>query len=543
VDDFYQQGPQLGNQYESDLLLRNYLRWRLPEHVYRDLDPGLSRLGERAATDLLTLADEAEAQPPRHVPYDAWGRRVDDILVSEAWQAFGRISAEEGLVATAYERTHGSLSRVHQMARLYLFHPSSATYSCPLAMADGAARFLELHGDERTRDALARLTSRDPARVWTSGQWMTERIGGSDVSQTATVARAGPQEGSYHLYGTKWFTSATTAQMAITLARVEGTPPGGKGLSVFYVELRDASGALRGIRVNRLKDKLGTRALPTAELTLDGTPALLVGGEGDGVRKIAVLFNVTRMYNAVAAVAGMRRALALASDYAVRRRAFGKRLQELPLHAATLADLEARCHASFLLAFQVVELLGKEECGEASEGELAMLRLLTPVAKLYTAKQAVIVASEVLEAFGGAGYIEDTGLPRLLRDAQVLPIWEGTTNVLSLDAWRAIERTGALAFWLADVRARMDGVQRPELVDAAERVRAAIRKVEDHVRGVQSDAAREAGARHLAFAIARTSAASRMLEYAAWDGAPTAAMDIALGWVRRALTAGLGGAR
>jgi len=133
---------------------------------------------------------------------------------------------------------------------------------------------------------------------------------------------------------------------------------------------------------------------------LDGTPAQLVGGAGDGVRKIAALFNVTRVYNAVAAVAGMRRAVALASDYARRRRAFGKLLIEHPLHVETLAEMQLELRAGFLLAFRVVELLGKDEVGDATESESRLLRFLIPIAKLYTAKQAIAVASEALEAFG-----------------------------------------------------------------------------------------------------------------------------------------------
>lgn len=544
MGDFYQDAPRIGNQYDGDVFLRSYLRWQLPGSMLDEIEPGLRHLGEQAATTLLDRADAAEAQPPRHVPYDAWGRRVDRIIVSDAWRELERISAREGIVATAYERTHGARSRVHQMARLYLFHPSSATYSCPLAMTDGAARFLELHGDERTRNAFDRLTTRDPERFWTSGQWMTERAGGSDVSNSATVARCDERTGEYRLYGSKWFTSTTTSPMAITLARIEGAPGGGRGLSVFLVVMRDDAGALRGIQVNRLKDKLGTRAMPTAELTLEGTPALLVGGEGDGVRKIAAMFTVTRVYNAVAATGGMRRAIALARDYAARRQAFGKALIAQPLHAATLADLDARFRACFMLAFQVVELLGKDECGEASEAELGVLRLLTPVAKLYTAKQAVAVASEALEAFGGQGYVEDTGIPRLLRDAQVLPIWEGTTNVLSLDVWRAIERTNALEPWLADVRARMDGVRVPSLAGAVAEVRSAVERIDGWVARTQDDAARARGARRLAFAIARTAAASRLLEHAAWcagrDG-DREAEEYALRWAGQGLAWGLDG--
>jgi putative acyl-CoA dehydrogenase len=280
--DFFQDAPKLGNQYDDDVVLRSYVRRRLPAPVLADVEPNLRRLGQRVATDILELAEAAEREPPQHVPYDPWGKRVDRIETSDAWRELDRISATEGIVATAYERAHGALSRIDQFARLYLFAPSSALYSCPLAMTDGAARFLEVYGDESTRPLFGHLTSRDPNRFWTSGQWMTERTGGSDVGTTSTVARhqAGDE---YRLYGSKWFTSATTSQVAMTLARTEGAPAGGAGLSVFVITLRDDAGSLRNIRVDRLKDKLGTRALPTAELTLDGTPALLVGGPGDGV--------------------------------------------------------------------------------------------------------------------------------------------------------------------------------------------------------------------------------------------------------------------
>src|SRR5256885_796752 len=477
--EYIQDSPQLANQYHDDAVLRSYLRWRLPKSVLADIEPDLARLGLRAATDILALGEEAEKSPPRHVPYDAWGKRIDWIETSDAWKELDQISATEGIVATAYERAHGALSRIDQFARLYLFAPSSALYSCPLAMTDGAARFLDVYGDESTRAVFAHLTSRDPRQFWTSGQWMTERSGGSDVGSTSTVAKC-ESGNDYRLYGVKWFTSATTSQVAMTLARIEGAPAGGSGLSVFLVTLRDRDGTLRNIRVERLKDKLGTRALPTAELTLEGTPARLVGGAGDGIRKIATLLNITRVYNAVAAVAGMRRAIALATDYARRRTAFGKPLIEHPLHVESLAAIMLQFRAGFMLAFRVVELLGKEECSEASESELKLLRLLIPIAKLYTAKQAVAVASEALEAFGGAGYVEDTGIPRLLRDAQVLPIWEGTTNVLSLDTLRAIQRADALPTWLDDVRRRLSRVKTGTRSDT---VSEAIKAIENYFAG------------------------------------------------------------
>ncbi|HXL85692.1 MAG TPA: acyl-CoA dehydrogenase family protein [Gemmatimonadaceae bacterium] len=515
MPEFFQDVPRLGNQYEEDALLRGYLRWRLPSKMRAEIEPGLHRLGHRVATDIFALGEAAESSPPRHVPYDAWGRRVDRIETSDAWHSLDKVAATEGIVATGYERAHGAHSRIDQFARLYLFAPSSALYSCPLAMTDGAARFLELHGDASTQPVFAHLTSRDPSQFWTSGQWMTERTGGSDVGSTSTVARC-ERGDDYRLYGEKWFTSATTSQVAMTLARIEGGPAGSAGLSVFLITLRDSDGMLRNIRVDRLKDKLGTRALPTAELTLDGTPALLVGGAGDGVRKIAALFNITRVYNGVAAVAGMRRAIALASDYARRRHAFGKSLIEHPLHVETLADMQLELRAAFLLAFRLVELLGREECGEATESESRLLRFLIPIAKLYTAKQAIAIASETLEAFGGAGYVEDTGVPRLLRDAQVLSIWEGTTNVLSLDTLRAMERSDALSAWTADVRRRLSGVQKTELSACARQTLGAVQRVEEYAaRATRAGSEFEqTGARAFSYAVARIEAAALLIEQA-----------------------------
>ncbi|AHG89196.1 acyl-CoA dehydrogenase domain-containing protein [Gemmatirosa kalamazoonensis] len=505
---FFQPPPSLGNTFTGDAALRSQLRRLLPADVHERVEPDLERFGARAAGDLLALADAAEAEPPRHVPYDAWGRRVDRIETSEAWRALDRVSAEEGLVAIAYERALGSWSRVHQLAKLYLFHPSSATYSCPLAMTDGAARCLARHGahDAELADSYAHLTSRDPARFWTSGQWMTERTGGSDVSRTSTVA-VSLDDGTWRLHGVKWFTSATTAQMALALGRTDA------GLSLFQVRLRDADGALRGIRVERLKEKLGTRALPTAELTLDGAPARLVGEIGRGVRTVAEMLNVTRVYNAVCAAAGMRRGLMLARDYATRREAFGRPLIDQPLHAATLADLELEARGALALVLHVAALLGREECGDATGDERAVLRLLTPVAKLLTGRQAVAAASETLEAFGGAGYVEDTGLPRLLRDAQVLAIWEGTTNVLSLDVLRAIERDGSLAALLADATRRVQAAP-DALSDAATSVGAAVDALAAARPADRDDA--ERGARAFAMSLGRTVIGALLLEHATW---------------------------
>lgn len=452
--DFFQNGPQLRNTYDSDPLLRRLLTHYAGGEAAK-FAPLLRDLGERAATDMLATATIAETTPPVHVPYDPWGRRIDHIQVSDAWKTMERLAAEYGIVATGYERRHGELSRVLQTALLYLYHPSSALFSCPLAMTDGAARALELYGDHaEMKAAFEHLISRDPARFWTSGQWMTEKTGGSDVALSQTVARAG-QDGEYELSGTKWFTSATTSQMAITLARIHPAPDAKNDLSLFFVRVQDEQGRLRQIRINRLKDKLGTRALPTAELSLDGTPARLMGGPGHGIKKIANLFNVTRIYNAVCSVGSMTRGLQLACDYAEKRVAFGARLAENPLHMETLAGLAVERALGTILVFKTSSLWGREEMKLASPEESVLLRVLTTLAKLSTGKSAVRVASEVLESFGGAGYVEDTGLPVLLRDSQVFPIWEGTTNVLAMDLLRALRKENAGPVFHRDVTDRL----------------------------------------------------------------------------------------
>jgi hypothetical protein len=274
---------------------------------------------------------------------------------------------------------------------------------------------------------------------------------------------------------------------------------------------------MNGIVVHRLKDKLGTRKLPTAELGLEGALAIPVAGLADGVKNVAPMLNVTRLWNAVCCAAGMQRAVALARDYARRRSAFGAPLVQKPLHADTLAGLEAEREGAFLLAFRTAELLGRREAGEASDEELLLLRAVTPLAKLTTGKQAVAVASEALECFGGAGYVEDTGLPRLLRDAQVLPIWEGTTNVLALDLLRALAADRAGDALLEEVRRAAGSARDPALRAPAEAALAASDHASGWLREAHRDgAATEAGARRAALTLGRALELALLVEHAQW---------------------------
>lgn len=525
---FFQTPPQLGNQFDDDPVLQDYLRERIPADLLPQLTAELRDMGELAGGELYRLGLETRGDEPKLRSWDAWGHRVEHIEITRLWERAAPLAAERGLIATAYEKKHGPFSRVLQMALVHLFAPSTGVYACPLAMTDGATKTLTVAGNRVLAErALPRLTSRDPKTAWTSGQWMTERTGGSDVAISETVAKAlESRDGvrtfgdtaSFGLWGTKWFTSATTSQMALTLGRPEGNPPGGGGLALFYVETRAEDGQMLGLRINRLKEKLGTRMVPTAELSLEGLRAWPVVGTKDGIKSITPMLNVTRMWNSVAAVSGMRRAVALAHDYARRRVAFGGPLRDKPLHVDTLATITAEAHGAFLLAFRVVELLGREETGEASPVDLELLRVLTPIAKLTTGKQAVAVASEVLEAFGGAGYIEDTGLPELLRDAQVLPIWEGTTNVLSLDLLRAISRGAGLEAFGREI-ARATEKAPASLGEETQATRSAFTHAERWLASAMTagPAALEAGARRLALTLGRAVELALLIEQASLE--------------------------
>lgn len=407
---FVQDGPRLANTYASDWLLRSYLERKLGPDLLTAIEPELIELGERASVQLLELQHADRRSEPTLTQWDAWGTRLDHIEPTPLWREAERLAVRFGLTAIPYERKEGAWSRTRQFALVYLFHPVTDVYTCPLAMTDGAVRtLLEASNARLIGRAVPHLTSRDLSQFWTSGQWMTESTGGSDVGGSRTVAHR-DASGLWRLHGKKWFTSAATSQMALALARPEGTGEGGSGLALFYLETRDSRGQSNGIRVDRLKDKLGTRKVPTAELSLEGAVAELVAGTTHGTRAIEPMLKITRTWNSVCAAAFMHHGLALAKDYARRRLVFGATLAQQPLHADTLAELESEAAGAFLLTFYLIELLGREEAGLLDEDEAALLRFLTPIAKLATGKQAVRVVSETIEAFGGAGYVEDTGM-------------------------------------------------------------------------------------------------------------------------------------
>jgi alkylation response protein AidB-like acyl-CoA dehydrogenase len=572
---FVQTFAPLPDLYAGDHVLRAHLDRLLGEVGHKAAAPALEALAADVAGPLHAAHLQAEAHPPQLRQYDGWGRRIDVIETPAGWETQRRAAAAYGLVALPYEpdarATWGAGARVVQHALLHLYAPWSATFSCPVAMSDGAVAVLSAPGvDPALRERLVpRLLSRDPEQAWTSGQWMTETEGGSDVGRATT--RAVPAPDGWRLYGEKWFCSSTNSEFSVALARPEGAPPGSKGLACFVVPRYTgvAGGSAGrdtapGLLIHRLKDKLGTRALPSAEVGLDGALAWPVGDPAEpGLKRMLTLVQVTRMHNAAAAAAGMRRGLVLARNFAETREAFGEKLFRQPLHREVLAWLAVDAEAAFALTGLCFALLGRVEtaaggvrgprpaeeagvgapAGQANtDGDAesaALLRFAATLAKASTGKLAVASASEYVESFGGPGYVEDTGIPRLLRDAQILPVWEGTTNVLSLDVLRALARDGALVPYLARVDAALalGGEYVAPTATALRPVRDAVAAAAAAAAADPAAAATQAGARALTERMAHLLAAAALLEQAAYDAerGDTRAALVASLWARRRL--------
>src|SRR5947208_3273479 len=284
------------NTWRADAALRALLgSWLRPETLAW-AEPELIDMGRAAVNELQAWGDACERQPALLRQFDGWGIRVDEVLYPPAWRELAAAAARAGLVASPYEdETAARISaeaRLVQAALAYLFAPSTATYLCPVAMTDGAARVLADFGSAGQRaETLPRLVSREPEQAWTSGQWMTERQGGSDVGRNAVIAKRDGDQ--WRLYGQKFFCSNIGCEVALALARPEGAASGTRGLALFLVP-RDIDGHRNGYRIDRLKDKLGTRAMATGEVTLDRAYAAPVGELDRGLAQMTGMLNVTR---------------------------------------------------------------------------------------------------------------------------------------------------------------------------------------------------------------------------------------------------------
>lgn len=516
--EFYQLAPKSQDSFNKNKVLQLFLKSMLGfqhKDKLQTFCKDMKIWSDRIDDELEPLNQEAIKNPPQHIPYSPWGQRIDQIQMPKSWSRFQEIAAEEALIATAYNKTFEEHSRLYQFVKLFLFHPSSSFFTCPLAMTDGVVKCLSLLGEGKmAQEALQKMTSTNPKEFVTCGQWMTERQGGSDVSESGTEARL--ENNNYHIYGSKWFTSDVVSQYAAILARTD-KQAGAKGLSLFLMKIKDENGNHNRIQIRRLKDKLGTKVLPTAEVDLLGTPAVLIGEKHQGIKNVSHILNITRLYNAICAMAQPQRAYELALDYATKRKSFGSYLKDHPLHLETLSQIQSTLAGGLSFVLHSSSLLGltetSQEASKASKHN-TLLRLLIPLGKIVTGKMSVQLSSECLESIGGAGYIEDTGLPLHLRDSQVFSLWEGTSNILSLDVLRVLNKhADVLSIYEEDIKKR---VEQAKDFPQAQNILDSLTKIQQFLSKTKDRQILEASAREIAFSLFYTYAASLMLGHALW---------------------------
>ncbi|MBZ9642441.1 acyl-CoA dehydrogenase family protein [Streptomyces sp. PSKA30] len=413
--------------------------------VERHLDPALldEGLGELAA--LGRTAGSAQAQewgvqanehPPRLRTHDRYGHRIDEVDFHPAWHRLLGKGVAAGLTA-AWVRPGGHVRRA---AGFLVWSQVDAGNGCPLSMTHAAVPAL------RADPGLAaewepRLTSMvydrelrpaDQKAGVLFGMGMTEKQGGSDVRANTTVARPLAQDGTYELTGHKWFCSAPMSDGFLVLAQAPG------GLTCFLVPRVLPDGTRNVFLLQRLKDKLGNRSNASSEVEFDGTWARRVGEEGRGVRTIIGMVAATRLDCVLGSAGLMRQAVTQAIHHCTYREAFGGKLIDAPLMRNVLADLALESEAATTLALRLAAAYD-----DGGEQERAFLRLAVPAAKYWVTKRCAPVAVEAAECLGGNGYVEESGLPRLVRESPLNSIWEGAGNVQALDVLRALQREPA----------------------------------------------------------------------------------------------------
>jgi alkylation response protein AidB-like acyl-CoA dehydrogenase len=412
----------------------------------------LDRLGPLGQAELLAgheaywaergqaVADAVDRAGTPHLRmFDALGRRVDEVLYPPGyWEALRR-GYEDGVVWRAF--AEGSLVTPFLLGYVTSFF--DAGIYCPYTVSLSTAIPLDKYGsDDLKARCLAPLVRRD-ATAWQGATWMTETGGGSDLGATVETLARRSGDGRWRLDGDKHFASNAGAELAVVAARPEGSPPGVRGLGLFLVPRRRGDGSLN-YTVRRLKDKIGTRLVPTGEVELRGSEADLLGTPEIGVYLILEVLNVSRVANSIASVALAQRAIADAASFAADRVAFGRPVIEHPLLARQLGTRLDELRASFALAWEAVRLLGEvwRETPPYS-GRYPLFRLVAHLAKFWTADRAVDAARWALEVCAGPGTLAENRVERWLREAMILAIWEGTPHRQMLDALEVMERKGA----------------------------------------------------------------------------------------------------
>ena len=494
----YEEGRYV-NYWRFDPTIRRELRRVYTDDEFAWAADRLDRFGDLIGHTVAEHAEYIDSTGPVLESYDRHGA-VKNFVRYQAEQFENEQAVyEAGIIADAFESPPGRdepMPMSHYLGMLYLLSYADPGFACPVAMTAGAAYVLERFGDATTEPYFHALTSRTYDDLIEGAMFLTEEQGGSDVGSTETTAVEDDETGYWRLEGEKWFCSNIDAEGTLALGRTPGSADGTDGLSMFLVPHQDPTwgvltkgdrneieGSLPADRLNdqlyrRLKDKLGTISVPTGEVELTGARSLLVGEEERGFKQMAVMLNVERLSNAAAATGIMGRALLEARIHAANRTAFGQPIDRFPLMREDLVDLTVDHEAATAFTFDAAAAFSehvtavREDDAESASEAYRLMRALVPIAKLRTGRMAVDTTSYAMEILGGNGYVRDFVTHRLLRDAQVLPIWEGTENILSLDVLRAFATEASHEVVLDQIDDRLETTEHPVLTDAAVVVRA-----------------------------------------------------------------------
>ncbi|SDP17955.1 putative acyl-CoA dehydrogenase [Actinopolyspora xinjiangensis] len=416
------------------------LREALAEHGQSEatelLRPLARQAGSATAREHGRLANE---HPPVLHSHDRYGHRIDEVEFHPSWHWLMDRAVSEGLHAAPWAPDAPEGAHLRRAAGFYLWSQAEAGHGCPISMTFAAVPALRHSPDLaeayepglRATDYDFGLRPPGEKSGLLAGMSMTEKQGGSDVRANTTTAEP-LADGSYRIVGHKWFTSAPMNDLFLTLANTPG------GLSCLLVPRVLPDGTRNAVRLQRLKDKLGNKSNASAELEYTGAIGWLVGEEGRGVRSIIDMVSMTRMDCVLGSAANMRAALSEAAHHVAHRAAFGDTLNRTPLMRAVISDLAVESEAAVGLAMRLAAAIDRGQRG--NRAELDLLRLALPATKYYVCKRAPTVIAEALECLGGNGYVEESGLPRLYREAPLLSIWEGSGNVTALDTLRALHK-------------------------------------------------------------------------------------------------------
>ncbi|RBL81402.1 DNA alkylation response protein [Streptomyces cavourensis] len=433
------------NLFRADPYAAPLARRYLPAALHAHLLPHLDRLGALAGGRMDELAATADKHPPTLSVRSRAGADESRVDKHPAYVELERLAYSEfGLAALSHRG--GVLGWPEPMpatakyALSHLFVQAEFGLCCPVSMTDSLARTLRKFGDPALVErVLPQVTSQDFDTLRQGAMFMTEQGAGSDVSATEATAER-QDDGTWRVFGDKWFCSNPDAGFAMVLARSEAEP-GLKGVSLFLLPRDLEDGTRNRYRILRLKDKLGTRSMASGEIRLEGATAWLVGERGKGFKHMADMINNSRLSNGMRAAGLMRRAVTEAVYVSQHRRAFGKRLIDMPLMQRQLVKMTVWAEQARSVMFQTARALAEADQGG---GDPALARILTPLIKFRACRDARKVTGDAMEVRGGCGYIEEWTEPRLVRDAHLGSIWEGTSNIVALDVLRAIKKEGSL---------------------------------------------------------------------------------------------------